>query len=314
MSYILDGSGVNSPECRRLEIQSVDRVERESGVPGTLLFDAVDAFIEHDGPEQNYKPYLAILGRPVGIQADMPYNVTTLRYQSSSDKKLMMYRYDFTRENLANMAMAGLFEEGFEPSHVARTSRYELPCEVSYVAFPPDDKLRDPDTNALMPPVVFASLQPGSLHCTDYESGYTIHDYFEAVPEQESEEDLQVSDYELPVAARVLGNEFSFDSDVHVQPVVEDVFQAAPEVPNLDDLSESGPDSKVEPGALEMAVSEPSEPNFVQAVSTRVQHGAVIQREAPVAHKKPAKSHTHDVSDMNVSRGSTRRDIESEFI
>ena len=307
MSYILDGSGVDSPECRSLEIQSVESVERASGVSGTLLFDAVDAFIEHEGPEKNYMPYLTILGRPAGIQADLPYNVTTLRYQSSHDKKLMTYRYDLTRENLAHMAMDGLFEEGFQPSHLARTSRYELPCEVSYVAFPPDEKLLDPETGNPMPPVVFASLQPGSLHCTDYESGYTIHDYFDRVPEPEPEAAREAAPYELPAAARVLGDEFSFAFGERSEPVVETAPEPGTEESGPVDASQHGEaDVPVLP-EVDIPEAKPRVPDASWLVRSEAM---ATSRHSPAA--RPQRP--HDVSDMSVSGGPREQDVESEFI
>ena len=210
----MDGAGIDSPECRQLRVKAFESAEQASGVPATLLFDANDAFIEHDGPENHYRPYLMLLGRPAGIQADLPHGVSTLRYKSRQDTRMITYRYDFTRENIVELTRKGLFDEGFEPSKMARTSRYELPCEVNYVAFPPDvtpdeDEMEESeraDFASQNPPVVFASLVADSLHCDDNTSGYTIHEYFEPVPEKSMENAIER--YELPQAARVHGTEF----------------------------------------------------------------------------------------------------------
>lgn len=225
MGYVLDGTGINSAECRALKMKYYKDIEQDSNVPGVLLLDAKDAYIEYDGPENQHRPYLTIVGRPAGIQADLPYHVSTLRYQDARDRQLVSYRYDFSRENLAVLAQNGLFEKGFAPSKLAKTSRYELPCEISYVAFPPD---AEPSMAASFedhaefrtqnPPVVFASLQVASLHCDDETSGYCIHDYFEPLPEKTVVADKDYS----PVNERVLGNEFedAFESPepIHFEP------------------------------------------------------------------------------------------------
>lgn len=213
---ILTGGSMSSPEYRELRMRAVDKVQEASGVSAMLLFDAKDAFIEHDGPENHYRPYLMLHGRPAGVKAELPYHVSTLQYESDSDKRLMTYRYDFTRRNLQDLCAKGLFEQGFEPPAQVRTSRYELPCEISYAAFPPDAGEPNPEN----PPVVYASLQPGSLHCDDESSGYLISSYFEAMPEREAAPEMVPDKYVIDRESVRERSAAAFDKpEVELQPL-----------------------------------------------------------------------------------------------
>lgn len=225
---------MESPEYRQLRMRAVDKVQEENGVPALLLFDASDAFIEHDGPENHYRPYLMLHGRPAGVKAELPFQVSTLQYEGSTDRRLIMYRYDFTRENLQELCSKGLFETGFEPPSQVRTSRYELPCEISYAAFPPMAGEPNPEN----PPVVYASLQPGSLHCDDETSGYMISSYFDAVPVRSVQAEMDAPGLDLEAIRSRESVEFA-SSDIKLASLPEPKgFRPLPEVDELFTVSD----------------------------------------------------------------------------
>lgn len=253
---------MESPEYRQLRMRAVDKVQEENGVPALLLFDASDAFIEHDGPENHYRPYLMLHGRPAGVKAELPFQVSTLQYEGSTDRRLIMYRYDFTRENLQELCSKGLFETGFEPPSQVRTSRYELPCEISYAAFPPMAGEPNPEN----PPVVYASLQPGSLHCDDETSGYMISSYFDAVPVRSVQTEMDAPGLDLEAIRSRESVEFA-PPDIELaslpEPVAgidsDDMLSSAPASWEQDDPCD-GADSVADGLAGAASGFEPDEP------------------------------------------------------
>lgn len=198
MSFVVTGSGIDSAECRELRARWRERVRQYDDMDATLKFETEDAFIEFQNNGRTVTPYLMLMGRPVSVEGDFPWGVSGVEYANKLDRQLVAYRYELTRENLADMAAKGMFEPGFETPEVLRRNLFELPCTVSCVAVGPESESDFP--------VVFVSLNPGSLVCDDNMSGYTIHEYFEHMPEQEPEDLV----YESAVA-RTLPYENAFD-------------------------------------------------------------------------------------------------------
>lgn len=216
MGMVISGSGIDSAECRELRAKWRERVQQYDDMDATLKFESEDAFIEFQHNGRTMTPHLVLMGRPVSVEADFPWDVSGVEYANKLDRQLIAYRYEFTRENLADLASKGLFEKGFETPEVLRKNTFELPCTVSCVAIGPES---DVDF-----PVVFVSLNPGSLVCDDNMSGYTIHDYFENMPEEEPEDLV----YESAVA-RTLPYENMFTR------VGEQLKEAVPDAPEPED-------------------------------------------------------------------------------
>lgn len=180
MSLIVTGSGIDSAECRELRAKMRERVKQYGDMPATLKFETEDAFIEFQNNGRSVTPYLVLMGRPVSVEGEFPWDVSTVEYASKLDRRLMSYRYEFTRDNLAALAAKGMFEPEFETPDVLRHNLFELPCSVSCVAVGPASEADFP--------VVFVSLNPGSLLCDDEMSGYVIDEYFEELPQREPDD------------------------------------------------------------------------------------------------------------------------------
>lgn len=179
MPLITHGGRVESAACRLLRSEKSDQVVDVPEVKALLKLDVEDAFLEYEGARDGCRPYLILMGRPMSVQGEFPFNISEMHYDDPSDKALLAYRYDFTRRNLADLAMKGLYEPGFEPPEIIRNNVFELPCTVACAAIGP---VSDDDV-----PVIFASLNHSSLACTDDTSGYEISEYFEAMPVREAE-------------------------------------------------------------------------------------------------------------------------------
>lgn len=179
MPLITHGGRVESAACRLLRSEKSDQVVDVPEVRALLKLDVEDAFLEYEGARDGCRPYLILMGRPMSVQGEFPFNISEMHYDDPSDKVLLAYRYDFTRRNLADLAMKGLYEPGFEPPGIIRNNVFELPCTVACAAIGP---VAEDDV-----PVIFASLNHSSLACTDDTSGYEISEYFEVMPVREAE-------------------------------------------------------------------------------------------------------------------------------
>lgn len=188
MSYIIDGKGRRCPEARTLVPQYSDDVVRESDVQATLLLDVTDAFLDFEDKRENCRPFLVLMGRPMMLQGDFPCGISTIRYQDPTDRALVSYRYDLTRENLIEMVGKGMFEPGFEVPDIIKNNQFELPCTAACDVIKPEHK---GDV-----PLAFVSINHGSLRCTDLESGYNIGSYFEQ-PEAAVEEPVAEQEDEV---------------------------------------------------------------------------------------------------------------------
>ena len=198
MGLVITGSGIDSAECRELRVKWRERVQQYDDMDAMLVFDTEDAFIEYQNNGRSVVPHLTLMGRPVSVEGEFPWDVSGVEYANKLDRQLMAYRYELTRENLSALAAKGMFEPGFETPEVLRKNRFELPCTVSCVAIGPESESDFP--------VVFVSLNPGSLVCDDRMSGYTIDEYFDMLPEAEPEDLV----YESAVA-RTLPYENAFN-------------------------------------------------------------------------------------------------------
>lgn len=271
MGMVVFGSGIDSAECRELRAKLRERVQQYDDMDATLVFDTEDAFIEYQNNGRSITPYLMLMGRPVSLQGDFPYGVSGVEYSNKLDQQLVSYRYELTRENLADLALKGLFEPGFEPPQVLRKNRFELPCTISCAALGPQSESDFP--------VIFASLNPGSLVCDDNMSGYSIHEYFDALPEREPDDLV----YESAVS-RMLPYDAAFSNlgselQIHEKSDAEILMEQAQEqeqsdVPaddelNAPDVQDTGELSK--PDGLVIASEKRSEGVVGKPMSATVQ-------------------------------------------
>ena len=265
MGMVISGSGIDSAACRELRAKLQGQLEKQDDLDAIVRFETQDAFIEFQQNGQTMTPYLTLLGRPMAVEADFPYGVSGVEYSEQLDQALVAYRYELNRQNIADMAMKGMFEDGFQVPDVVRKNQFELPCTVSCVAVPAESSKDFP--------VVFASINPGSLVCDDDMSGYTIHEYFEAMPEREPDDLMYESavakmlPYErvLKQASERIAEAVPMDvpEPVESEPVVQEESAGAPEVhaettPVVDTFSlEGGQEDELEP-----ELEPDSEPEF----------------------------------------------------
>lgn len=221
MGFILDGKSQGSPLCQDMMSRYSGGMERQAGIDAVMTFGVEQAFLSFDDPSRRCRPFLTLLGRVQEVVGRFPYGVEAVRYQDTEERSLVSYRYDLTRANLAEMVAKGLFDEGFEVPEIIRENVFELPCKVTCTALAPEEPG--------MPPVVFADIEASSMQCTDDTSGYTISEYFRAVPEPGAETLLAPEDRLEGVYERTLEDQRAVYADVSAPPVPEEEGMEAPE-------------------------------------------------------------------------------------
>ena len=186
-----------SHDCRELLRRCAEDVTVYRDVPAVMHMQVEQAFIDFCGPKRRYRPRLVLQGKPLKFVGEFPGNFTECRMLRDTDKPILSYSYEFTRQNLAELASKGLFEQGFQVPNIIRHNVMELPCLCNFITVqaPPAQDFEEPE-----PTLVFIRVQDGSkdgerdsLVCFDVDhevdgrvvpgSGYVISEYFEHMPE-----------------------------------------------------------------------------------------------------------------------------------
>lgn len=91
--------------------------------------------LRFDGPEENYRPWMEFTGYVKSLTGEFPCNIEEIRF---SDKKRFdaCFRYDFSDDELADLAKKGLFSKGYierglnEPDIFFKGNELEFPVLV----------------------------------------------------------------------------------------------------------------------------------------------------------------------------------------
>lgn len=198
------------------EVEHIDNVYCMGDVISSNVF--LDTHSRYDARYPN-RPYLHILGRCQSIKGALPFGVSELTFPDGEGLEVD-YFYEFSNEELADMANKGLFDAGFEVPDIFFGNTFEMPVLCDVLALAPDEV-----TNV---PLVFVDIKdPANLTVTTETCGYTFGDYFEA-PAQ----DFMLEDEIETVHA--------IDNDLvaEVEEVVEQTVEPTPLTPEQIALAE----------------------------------------------------------------------------
>lgn len=146
---------------------------RYNGLPAEIgvLVDAVE--LKHKGKEQNYRPYLHIVGelRSITPTEPLPYGITQVTYSQGQGEKVDAY-YEFDDEQLVALAGKGYFNAAFAVPEQLTGIEWELPATVDALVLTPSAQQADA-------PVVFMNVHRiADLEIDLESSGYDLTDYF----------------------------------------------------------------------------------------------------------------------------------------
>ena len=229
MAFSTNARRVGSHECDLMKRMYPGKVEHVTGFPATMCLETDNAYLHFGGPKEKYRPYLVLVGRPVGFEGDFPGNIRELTYDRDIDREPVEYVYELSRRNLADMTLKGMYEQGFMVPDVIRKNLYELPCkcELYYTEAEFGEKGKEKKSC-----LIFVRPEDGgyadeenSLICADDDmvidgreitgSGYDIHKYFEPVlsPEEQQESDGYLLEEEQFIAEDEVAE--SYDTALH---------------------------------------------------------------------------------------------------
>lgn len=157
-------------------------------VEDVVVVDSVE--LEHDGPENHYRPFLRIGGtlRAQRPSVELPYGVDGVDYPSAP-ATYMSYRYDFDDDQLARLVgQKGLFTEGFKVPKEMLGLEWELPGSCDYFVVSP--------ASYEDAPIVFVTIHEQNEHVIDLStSGYELVEYFpDAAPQAQAEAEAGLED------------------------------------------------------------------------------------------------------------------------
>ncbi|HEU5223072.1 MAG TPA: hypothetical protein VFU07_05250 [Candidatus Lumbricidophila sp.] len=148
-------------------------VETLQAVPVDAVVLMEHASFIHQGSEQNFRPVLHLEGQLISVsspQVELPFGVTQLEFPSGQGASVDAF-YEFTNEQLAQLAQKGYFEKGFEIPAALAGVPWTLPGTAKFVFVSPDANDE--------PPVVFLELLGANqLVIDERTSGYEIVQYF----------------------------------------------------------------------------------------------------------------------------------------
>lgn len=199
--YSATARRVGSHECDTMRRLYPDEVQHVTGLPCIMTLKTSNAYLHFGGPKEKYRPYLVLTGEPVGFEGDFPGNISKLAYDRAIDRVPMEYVYELSRKNLADMVAKGLYEPGFEVPEVIKHNTWYLPVNAELyhakVTFGEGDAARKSSLIFIRPQDGSYQDEENSLICSDEgitidgkeipASGYTVHEYFNAVFDKEEE-------------------------------------------------------------------------------------------------------------------------------
>lgn len=199
--YSATARRVGSHECDTMRRLYPDEVQHVTGLPCIMTLKTSNAYLHFGGPKEKYRPYLVLTGEPVGFEGDFPGNISKLAYDRAIDRVPMEYVYELSRKNLADMVAKGLYESGFEVPEVIKHNTWYLPVNAELyhaeVTFGEGDAARKSSLIFIRPQDGSYQDEENSLICSDEgitidgkeipASGYTVHEYFNAVFDKEEE-------------------------------------------------------------------------------------------------------------------------------
>lgn len=205
MGFSVNARRVGSHECDVMKRMYPGKVEHETGYPAILQLETDNAYLHFGGPKEKYRPYLVLVGRPLGFEGDFPGNIKELKYDKDVDREPVEYVYELSRRNLADLTLKGMYESGFAVPDVIRKNVYFLPCkcEMYYTEATFGGKDGKEKKSCLMfirPEDGGYADEENSLMCADDDmvidgreitgSGYTIHKYFEPILDKEEQAEV----------------------------------------------------------------------------------------------------------------------------
>lgn len=201
-------------------------VESLSGVPvdATILVEQVG--FTHAGADEHYRPRLHLQGRLQKLEAptvELPYGVQEMEFHSDHGPLADAF-YEFNAKQLAQLALKGYFEPGFEIPSAMTGIEYVLPAtaRMMFVAPSASDE----------PPVLFVEVEDiNALMVSEMSSGYDLSAYFpDMLAALQKQRELHAEQRE-PVFE---GVDFTEDRDLfadeqQVEAPQEPVIEAEPE-------------------------------------------------------------------------------------
>lgn len=183
--------GMNSYEAHVANTRLPESdLERQTSMYCTGRVFVKQADIRFGGEKEHYRPYLWLSGEVHSLKGSFLNDVTEMTFPKNKVYPTVDYRYEFTNQQLSELDMKGLHDDGFAVPDIFLDNYFELPmsCDVCSVK----------GTEA---PVMFVNVnQPYNNEINMESSGYNLASYFEKteVPEKivEVEEEIQRDEIE----------------------------------------------------------------------------------------------------------------------
>lgn len=196
--------------AQRLPADNVSLLRDVDCEADVVTTEAMLHFRSDTDPTYPNRPYLRFLGEARALRGDLSHGVREIEFQERSGIPVDVF-YEFTDEEISDMALKGLFNKGFETPDIFKENLVEIPVKANLAIVEPYV------TEGV--PIIFADIEGRKeIQISEQTCGYRFGDYFEAITpiitfEEETEmtlEDWDVEDYFKPE----LEEDMELDSNV----------------------------------------------------------------------------------------------------
>lgn len=188
----IEGTTLETPNIHHAVLTQAQ--DRYTDVPCDARVTPLSVYLTHHGPELNYRPMLKIIGELRGVSLvddSLPYGLDEIAFRPGDGQRVEAI-YEFTDEQLNDLAGKGYFRKGFAVPEQVSTAEYILPAQGTIVVLPP----QGPED---VPVAVVTLENPCGLRINEATSGYELAEYFEEAPLPQAEREQAALTSEGPV-------------------------------------------------------------------------------------------------------------------
>lgn len=204
---------VSDPWFARIASDATVHTDALSGVPVETTVEIELVELLHEGPEENFRPYLHLRGELVEVKpsVELPYGVSELALRHGSGLPLDAF-YGFTKAQLTDLVAKGYFTSAFRVPDEMSGIPWTLPGTADFMVVAPE--FTD------QAPIVFMAVHDqAGMQLDQANSGYELSAYFpDYSADAKAAEEAQSALQDGPVILEHAGDEHDVFSDITFEP------------------------------------------------------------------------------------------------
>ena len=281
--------------------ENPDAIVRFDAVSGEAEIDFDEVFLMHEGSEQNFRPYMQMLGmvRSFKPQSEkLPYGIDNIDFGRRSPE--VMFIYHFSNEEIKGLIDRGYYNKGFRVPSTFTTATFQLPIKCDLALVSPDKSQPAKGDNVPLLVVSFGDTYSYDIDGTT--SGYeNLAEYFDVATdtfERQAYDDLKEASLE-DLIEEALG--------VDIDNIVHDVEN------NIDEQVEESIIEEPEVDTSEIVVSVDEIPETEEEIESRLYEKMKDMRHIDISFDDEPEGEYDDISRDKIGTVKSREQMEREL-